>query len=169
MLSVCCAVGEKVLPQTLVPRVVKVEREDSPESLQVDEDLRVWPASSAIADLAAGCAELAPTGMFSLERSSVRGHGRGVEFLRIATFSDLPSTSLSSEGEKRFRCGKCGAAYAQSGSLGRHRRKCEGLFVLACKFCGQMFHRKDRYREHLLSKHDHIDPDLGPPGYTLSK
>lgn len=157
------------MPQTLAPTVVKMERDDSPESLQVDEDLTVWPASSAIADLAAGCAELAPTGTFRMERPSVKAQGRGGDFLRIATFSDLPSTSPFSEGEKRFRCAKCGAAYAQSGSLGRHRRKCEGLFVLACKFCGQMFHRKDRYREHLLSKHDYVDPDLGPPGYTLSK
>eukprot|EP00916_Digyalum_oweni_P019573 GHVL01032586.1.p1 GENE.GHVL01032586.1~~GHVL01032586.1.p1 ORF type:complete len:169 (+),score=13.21 GHVL01032586.1:107-613(+) len=161
------AVGRKVedgrkTRQTLTPAIVKVEREDSSESQQMDDDLPVWPASAAIADLTMGCAELAPTEAHS-------GEGRGVDFLRISTFGDLSGASPVSGGEKRFRCPKCGAAYAQSGSLGRHRRKCEGFFALVCKFCGQLFHRKDRYREHLLSKHEYIDPDLGPPGYTLSK
>ncbi|XP_076460713.1 uncharacterized protein LOC143293577 isoform X8 [Babylonia areolata] len=138
------------------PPVVKIEIDDSSESLDIDdEDLHVWPA---IANLTSGCAELTPSGSCGLSSPSFH-----------SSAFDAKNSVLRRGGEKRFQCLRCGATYAQSGSLGRHRRKCEGLFDLACKFCGQVFHRKDRFREHLLSKHDHVDPMLGPPGYTLSK
>ena len=150
-LSFCSAAGGNVeemsQPFTLSPTIVKIETEDSSE-----DDVQVWPATSG------------DTAGVALPGGSLAGQGDGSDFI-VATFGNIPSGSR--EGSKRFRCPKCGAGYAQSGSLGRHRRKCEGLFALVCKFCSHVFHRKDRYREHLLSKHDHIDPDLGPPGYTL--
>ena len=70
--------------------------------------------------------------------------------------------------DKPFRCPKCGMAYAHQGSLIRHRHKCEGTLVLTCLFCERKFHRKDKLREHFLSKHNYVDEELGPPGYTLS-
>lgn len=70
--------------------------------------------------------------------------------------------------DKPFRCPKCGMAYAHQGSLVRHRHKCEGTLVLTCLFCERKFYRKDKLREHFLSKHNYIDEELGPPGYTLS-
>lgn len=71
--------------------------------------------------------------------------------------------------DKPYKCPHCKTAYAHQCSLARHRRQCEGIFVLSCLFCGKLFHRKDRYRVHLLSKHKYVDKKLGPPGYTLTQ
>ncbi|KAL8579083.1 hypothetical protein ACOMHN_036022 [Nucella lapillus] len=121
------------------PTVVKIELDDSSESMNLEDNLADWPT---IAHLASGYAELAS----------------GTGSLGSPHFGN--NSSLGRTGEKRFQCLKCGATYAQSGSLGRHRRKCEGLFSLECRFCEQVFHRKDRFREHLLFKHDFVDPTL---------
>ncbi|KAK7481238.1 hypothetical protein BaRGS_00027498 [Batillaria attramentaria] len=70
---------------------------------------------------------------------------------------------------KPFLCPSCGATYFHRGSLGSHRRKCEGTLRLHCSFCSHVFHRKDKLRDHLLRKHKYVDKELGPPGYTLPK
>lgn len=117
------------------------------------------PASSvgnqALCDLTSGNVEVlaAPFEVFA----SISG-AQGVEVGQLS-----PSAA-----DKPFRCLKCGMAYAHQGSLVRHRHKCEGTLVLTCLFCERKFYRKDKLREHFLSKHNYIDEELGPPGYTLS-
>ena len=56
-------------------------------------------------------------------------------------------------GRRKYPCWKCGATFLHKNNLGRHRKKCEGNFHLSCPLCGQLFHRRDRYKEHLQKKH----------------
>ncbi|KAK7481239.1 hypothetical protein BaRGS_00027499 [Batillaria attramentaria] len=69
-----------------------------------------------------------------------------------------------SDGGGGFVCPKCGTSYAQNCSLWRHRQRCEGLLDFSCKFCDRKFYRKDKYREHLLNRHQYVDKTLGAPG-----
>lgn len=108
--------------------------------------------------------DLEPSLGFSLpvpHKSNVKGKSKPHRF-------NEETGDVEQAPEKPYKCPKCGMRYAQTCSLGRHRKKCEGRSGLACIFCGRVFHRKDKYREHLLARHQYVDKELGPPGYTLA-
>ncbi|XP_076460742.1 uncharacterized protein LOC143293577 isoform X34 [Babylonia areolata] len=60
-----------------------------------------------------------------------------------------------------FPCMYCGKRFVHQPSLIRHRRKCEGNYYLSCPHCDRRFHRRDRYQEHLQSKHGKFDEMKG--------
>ncbi|KAL8579076.1 hypothetical protein ACOMHN_036015 [Nucella lapillus] len=62
----------------------------------------------------------------------------------------------------RFMCVRCGRSFVHRTNLCRHRKKCEGNFHLSCPECGQLFHRRDRYKEHLEKKHSRLDCFVKP-------
>lgn len=117
--------------------------------------------------------------MENLRHGLARRFGTGASLYAVENLSHvltrrfdmgvLQQTSVSGDSSKPFICQKCGTSYAQYASLWRHKRKCEGLFEIACTFCDQKFHRKDQLRDHLLSKHNYVDAELGAPGYTLNQ
>lgn len=131
-----------------------------PEALGCDFEAQTWQAafSNMAAEWACGHSQ-SPSGLMP------RGRGRGRPRGRLSRFVSIVDKESK---EKKYECAKCGASYKQSTSLWRHRQKCEGRFAMLCNFCDMTFHRKDHYRLHLFSKHDYIDPQLGPPGGSLS-
>lgn len=159
--------------------VIKVEAASPPSGCDNTNQDRMssWPTSSTMASLASGTASLiSASGLDTASFDSASSFSRGISGLDLLSGSLGRSRRLtnrqsyvskSQDSDKPFQCPKCGQTYKQSGSLGRHRRQCEGMYTLTCIFCLQKFHRKDRYREHLLSKHQYVDEELGPPGYTL--
>ncbi|KAL8575154.1 hypothetical protein ACOMHN_055147 [Nucella lapillus] len=67
----------------------------------------------------------------------------------------LSSHRERSEGS--LTCRNCGKTFSISSNMLRHRRQCEGRGHLQCRHCGKVFSRRDKYKRHLLIRHDECD------------
>ncbi|KAL8575155.1 hypothetical protein ACOMHN_055148 [Nucella lapillus] len=89
----------------------------------------------------------------------------------LPVYRGFSEVVLDELGRPKHVCWKCGATFLHKNNLGRHRKKCEGNFHLSCPLCGQLFHRRDRYKEHLQKRHNALDSFMlrGTPRQLASR